>query len=529
MGGSDPSSPHGISSSEDYLALSVSDIFINCKGLVSIMGSRLETLSKRGAILFAGMIFQYGFSFLSEVALARYLGAADFGVVAFSYSLITLVLVVGLLGMEDGIARYIPRTSTITQQREILISSFELSAPVVLLVTAAVVVGAPFWARLFGAEVYIPVLYILGAMIPLMAIVRLAVGATRGYEMARPKILLNNIIIPVSRFALIAAIALLGGRVVDFAWAYAVSYALAAVVALYIFRTHTPLFNFGHRGEHMRATLLSFSLPLVVSAIMFTLLAKVDTLLLGYLTQSSMIVGNYRVIYALSQLLLLSLIAFNFICMPVLSAHDSEDDEDGFRQSYVAVQRWVFLLTVPVFLVMVIFPEYVISITFGSEYKGAAIGLQILIAGFFVHIVAGPAGSALKAIGKTRTVMKTTVAITVLNIALNFILIPRYTILGAAFSTAVCYTLMNVVYIFYLYGHRQVWPLDRDELITIVSSAAVLLFLRWAILDGAGVSRNIGVILIVVSFSGIYLVVTLTQMVGEQERDIIRSAFDNGL
>lgn len=504
-------------------------MFINRDRFISIMGSDLETISKGGVILFAGMVFQHGFSFLSEVALARYLGAADFGVVAFSYSLITLALTVALLGMEDGIARYISRTSTMTQQREILISSFELSAPAVLLVTAAVVGGAPSWARLFGAEVYIPVLYILGAMIPLMAIVRLAVGATRGYEMARPKILLNNIIIPVSRFALIVAIALLGGRVVDFAWAYAVSYAVAAVVALYIFRTHTPAFNFGHRGGRMRKTLLEYSLPLVVSGIMFTLLTKVDTILLGYLTQSSMIVGNYRVIYSLSQLILLSLIAFNFICMPVLSAHDSEDDEDGFRQSYLAVQRWVYLLTVPIFLVMITFPEDVIRITFGTEYRGAATGLQVLIAGFFVHIAAGPAGSALKAIGKTQTVMKTTVAITTLNIALNFILIPLYTILGAATSTAVSYTLMNAVYLFYLYRDRQIWPLDTDEVITIVSSAAVLLFLRWVILDAAGITGNIGTILTVVSFSGIYLVITLTQMVGKQERVIIRSAFDNGL
>jgi len=77
-----------------------------------------------------------------------------------------------------------------------------------------------------------------------------------------------------------------------------------------------------------------------------------------------------------------------------------------------------------VFLVVVLFPEMVIRVTFGAEYDQRALALSVLAVGFFTHAVVGPNGNTLTSVGRTRLIMYDNVAVAVTNVTLNLLLIP---------------------------------------------------------------------------------------------------------
>ncbi|WP_259517329.1 hypothetical protein [Halanaeroarchaeum sp. HSR-CO] len=67
--------------------------------------------------------------------------------------------------------------------------------------------------------------------------------------------------------------------------------------------------------------------------------------------------------------------------------------------------------TVPVFLVVALFSDMTITVTFGSEYMEGGTALSLLAVGYFIHAIAGPNANTLTAVGRTRLIMWDNVAI----------------------------------------------------------------------------------------------------------------------
>jgi len=207
----------------------------------------------------------------------------------------------------------------------------------------------------------------------------------------------------------------------------------------------------------MHRELLAFSAPLMITAAMLQVLSHIDTFFLGYFA-STTVVGVYNVVYPLAQLLTVVLSAFGFMVMPVISSLDAGDSVGEMRRTYQLSSKWILLATLPVFLVVVLFPEMVIRVTFGAEYDQGALALSVLAVGFFTHAVVGPNGNTLTSVGRTRLIMYDNVAVAVTNVTPNLLLIPEYGLLGAAVATSVSYGLLNALYTYQLYGETGIQP-----------------------------------------------------------------------
>ncbi|MBP1911649.1 O-antigen/teichoic acid export membrane protein [Thermococcus stetteri] len=120
---------------------------------------------------------------------------------------------------------------------------------------------------------------------------------------------------------------------------------------------------------------------------------------------------------------------------------------------YQILTKWIFLLTLPIFAVLFLFSETTVSFVFGEKYIPASSALQILSIGFMFHTFLGLNGLTLIIIGKpTLNMVGDTLAV-ISNISLNFALIPRYGMVGAAIATAVSYIIANIF--------RSYWPYKR--------------------------------------------------------------------
>jgi O-antigen/teichoic acid export membrane protein len=420
--------------------------------------SSLSTVLKGGSVLFLGVVFELGISFLGKLAIARFLGPFDYGSVVLGLTIMSFVTSFVLLGIDTGVGRFLPRYDDVADRRGVLVAGLSVGLAAGIATGVALFVAAPWLARsVFDQPELTTVFRIFAVIVPLSNLMRISIGAVQGMQDSLPRVYIENVTQPLTRLLGFAAVVFFGLGAVGAAWAYLASYATAGLLGTVYLVRRTPLFGRGSGVNLKTRELFAFSLPLVFSAIISSVYQDIDTLLLGYFAISTD-VGIYNVVYSLAKLLLVGLQAVGFIFMPVLSGLHEDGDETGMRRLYQIVTKWLFSGTLPLFLVVALFPTMTIKITFGPEYLPAADVLPVLAVAFFTHAVLGPNNQMLTSIGKTRTILYDTVAAAALNLALNIVLIPRYGLLGAAVATAGSYVLLNALYSYQLYRATGIHP-----------------------------------------------------------------------
>lgn len=437
-----------------------------------------EKLFKGGGILFLGLIVELGVSFLAKALIARFLGPSNYGAVSLGITMLTFLSTLSLLGLNSGVGRYLPRFKDESDRRGIVWSAFQIVVPVSTLVGVVIVISAGSIAtHAFHDPSITPILRIFGLAIPFAALMKLSIGGIQGVQLAKPKVIVNNITPPITRFTAVAIALVVGAGATGIAAAYALAYVAAAVIGLYFVVRKTPLLsNVEPKPKHRE--LLSFSAPLIVSSAMGFVLSDLDTFMLGYFADTNA-VGVYNVIYPLAHLLMAALTAFGFLFVPVISRMDAGGEREDMKRVYQVVTKWVFMVTLPAFLVIALFPELTILITFGSEYQVGATALSILSIAFFSHSIAGPNANVLTSIGRTQVIMWDNIAVAVVNTVLNLFLIPPYGFLGAGVATAVSYVFLNLLYSVQLYRETGIHPFSAGLVRPGLVAAALVAIVSW--------------------------------------------------
>ena len=419
--------------------------------------SSIRALFKGGSIVFLGSLVGMALSFLSIYVVGRWLGPDGYGAIVLGSTLLTAVSTLVLLGMNTGIGRYLPRYDDPERRRGVLVSGFQLVLPLSVTSAAIMIFFADrIAADLFGDPAIAPIIQVFALALPIASIEKLTVGGIQGVKRTAPKVYVENITAHLTRLLLAVAILLAGYGAFGVAFAYLFGHVAAAALGLYYMWKYTPLFE-RIPTITMRKELLTFSAPLVVSAMMVKVLHDLDTLLLGYFSTTAD-VGIYGFIYPIATTVSIVLTSFAFLFMPMLSELHSDGDTGEMKRLYQVITKWIFVVTLPLFAMLFVFSDVILPFI-APEYAPGALALSILVLGFMTHAVAGPNYKALTAVGETRLVMYDNIGAAVLNVALNLLLIPRYSFTGAAVATVLSYVAVNLAFSYQLYTRTGIHPL----------------------------------------------------------------------
>lgn len=189
--------------------------------------------------------------------------------------------------------------------------------------------------------------------------------------------------------------------------------------------------------------LLNFSYPFMFVIILQTFMHWMDILMLGYFTNAST-VGLYHPAARTAGLLQALLISFISIYAPMISQFHSEKNILKMNQTYKMVSRWLLVFSIPISIMFILFPENILSL-FGKEYISSANVLIILTISTLLQAIFGAASPTLGMSGFTRLVLINTCVAFILNLGLNYTLIPLYGINGAAYATLITLTIVGFI------------------------------------------------------------------------------------
>lgn len=195
--------------------------------------------------------------------------------------------------------------------------------------------------------------------------------------------------------------------------------------------------------------IILFGLPLFAVEVSGTIIGYIDTLMLTYFKPLSE-VGIYNVVLPSALILLFLGRAVTSIAFPMSAELWAKRDFKRLSAGLRLIYNYSFVFLIPIIFTLFVFSDYFITLFFGSEYVSGGIAFKILLIGMMLFIVAMVNNNITSAIGYPKLVARIIIIAAVVNTVLNLILIPYFSIVGAAASTTISYALILVVSFFHI-------------------------------------------------------------------------------
>ena len=415
----------------------------------------LRLLVRGAGITLIGILLIDLFAFLYKLMIARYLGPGAYGQLTIGITILTLSTAFTMVGLPAGLSRFISYyfvQKKFSETKAVVIVGLLTVLPISLLFSFMIQLSAPYIAaHVFHNPPVTKILRIFGWIIPLYALVQLGKTILQGFKRIGHRIIVESFGEHALRFVLAAAVVLIGKGIYGLAIAYLAGMVFALFIALYLVQKvmkkvkQVKIFPLTVVAKE----LFIFSLPLAFSSIVFSVMKWSDTLMLGYF-KDAVQVGLYNVALPLSTILAMSYSAFRNLTLPVMTEFYAKKKIEEVRTSFMAISRWIFLTTFPVFLLMILFPGEIIAIFFGNQYRTAGLPLIILTVGVFINAATGLVAETLQTFGRTKTIFWCALFGTVLNVILNYFFIPIWGMAGAAIATSTSISLVNIIMLYFV-------------------------------------------------------------------------------
>jgi len=229
------------------------------------------------------------------------------------------------------------------------------------------------------------------------------------------------------------------------------------------------LARFGLR--HLKS-LFSFSFWIFLASAGSTVFATTDTILIGYfLTNAD--VGIYRVSYQLTGIATFVCLAVNTALFPRISRWNTDGNLPSIGSALTRAITFSLLLAIPVIAGGILLSEKLLYYLYGSDFVAGAQALTVLLIMQIVTIFVTLQITCLNAMDRPKDSFIATSFAALVNIGLNFILIPFLGIVGAALATLASISMTAVISLWYLSRHLEI-SLDFPPLLNILIATGVM-------------------------------------------------------
>jgi len=196
----------------------------------------------------------------------------------------------------------------------------------------------------------------------------------------------------------------------------------------------------------------------------------IDIVMLGKM-KGEEVAGWYGVSYHLFFALATIPGAFLSAIFPVLSRFFMESEE-LLKKAYQKSFKVLVGVGIPASVGSFLLSEKIILFLFGPQFQQSIAALKILSLFIIISYLNGLAGYFLTSTNRQALTAKIIAATTGINVFLNFILIPRYSYIGAAYATVVSEVLFLAF--FFVFTRKEIPSISVIEISKSAISSAIM-------------------------------------------------------
>lgn len=414
--------------------------------LSRVFSDRLAGFLVKTGHTFTAKVGGAAVGFLFSVLVARFLGAAGAGSFFLALTIVRLVTVPGRLGQDFAALRLVasaadqgrwPRVRAIFRESHTLVLVLGLLAGGVLYAFAA-----PISRSVFEQPGLTGPLRVLSVAVPVLTLLPVLAGSLRGIELAARAEIVQRAVLPAGACLVFLvfghSLGPLGASL-----SYALGGLCALGVGLYFWGASVPSAWSMPSSAKVRRQGMKIGLPLIIVASLNLVTSSADTVVLGIFRDADD-VGVYQAAFKLAMLSSFVLGAVNSVVAPKFSQYHGRGSQRGLAAATKFATRIIVVGTLPLVALLLLVPDLALRV-FGSEFTEGATALRILCVGQAGRALAGTTGYLLMMTGNETALRNNVTAVTILNVAANFALVPLFGATGAAVATAGTEIVKNAV------------------------------------------------------------------------------------
>jgi len=437
-----------------------------------------KKLIKGTALVFIMSVLAAFVGYLLRMYLARNLTIAEYGLFYAVFGFIGLFALFKDLGLGQALAKFIPEFVVKKQYSKIksaIVSSLILQFISSTVVSVFLVLFAKWLSQnYFKIDVAYPVLLLSIAFYWLSFVENTYGYVMQGFQKMKYFSWINFLKMTLI-FAMVFVLFLFKKSVVFVALSYLLYYILSIFFYLpFIKKAFPKIFSIKFRwNQKLSKDLFLFGIPIMISLIGWLVLGYTDTAVLT-LFRSLEEVGMYNVALPTASLLFYFTSAISIVLLPMVSEMYARKYHERLINGIRLIHNYSLFFIIPFAIMMFVFPEAVINLLFGSKYFGAVEPLRILAIGSIFYTLAYVNLSIISGIGKPKKVSEIVLSAALFNLVGNFILIPKYGMIGAAITTAIGFFIMLILSLIYLSKEINI-RIDAKDFLKICFNGFVFL------------------------------------------------------
>lgn len=376
------------------------------------------------------------------IYVARILGATEYGKFSFALAFVSLFAIFSDFGISQITTRELAQEKD--KEREfpnILSLKFVLSIGTLILIC----LGSFFITSdpLIREIIWILGIYIIVSSFSSIIYAFFQARQKMEYE-AWTKILQAMVVTGAGFFVLFNFPSL---QSLSLAYLFAALIALISIIIFFHFKVYQLKLSF---NKNIWRNVLAISWPLALAGVFGTIYSQTDSIMMGYFGQITQ-VGWYNAAYKIigATLIPVGLISISFF--PVFSKLFKESKEK-LQKSWDYYMQLMILLSVPLVVGGMTLAPKIVDFIYDPSYFPSILAFQILLIMAALSYISNPFGQALIVSNQQKRLFWITLSGAIVNVGLNSILIPKYSLYGAAFATVI--TMLLIFFLLYKFTSK---------------------------------------------------------------------------
>lgn len=415
---------------------------------------------------FSSLVFRvlsYGLGFLFVFIIARFYSVDAQGIFSIAFTILSLTTLISKLGIQTSMVKWLSNyfyNQKTEEAKRLFFRIYKLTLAFSICLALIVFFLAEQISMLFfNKESLIFPIKIIAIAIPFFASTEIIAN----YFRSKKNIILFSFYSYASKFVLPVVILIVFGLFfsekhdVTPIYAYSIGIIIMGLVAfIHAFLSLSKIKTSTEEQISYRK-ILKVSLPMLFSSSLVMLMWWSDTFILGVF-KSEAEVGIYSIAVRLATIVSFVYNAVISILLPKIAQYYQNKEKEKLNHTVQYSAKLIFLATIPIALVLGLFPKFFLSI-FGEVYKEGYFILILLLIAQFTNSIAGPVGPFLNMSGREKEQLYFICIALIVNLSVSIYLVKDYGGEGVAIGSALGMIIWNVVGAIYIkakLGH-QTW------------------------------------------------------------------------
>lgn len=441
----------------------------------------LKLIVKSSFVVFITLFLSKIISYAYRIVLARYYGPEIYGLFSLAIMVLGWFVAFSSFGLTDGLLRYIPWYRGKKKYKEIkhilristivLVSSGIFSAIILFLFSEYIAIN------FFHSPELIIFLKIFSLLIPISLFANMSLSILQAFEKISWHSFILNVFQNLVKVVSIILLIFLGFKTNAIIFSYFLGIFSMLLISFFVCKYKIPEIFGKYELENsaknkISKEFFSYSWPLMLAGIISNVLLWIDSFALGYF-KGPLEVGLYNAAIPLVVLIRFAPELFLKLFFPFVTKEFARKNFQVVKQISKQVGKWIFILNLPLFFIILLFPGEIINLLFGAEYVFAKTALQVLAIGSFAISFVFISYNLLSMAGKSKLILIDTLLASIFNIVLNIFLIPKpfifgwdnsLGILGAALATTIVNIFLTIAVFFQAKYYTSIIPVRKKML-----------------------------------------------------------------